>query len=286
MKAKSLFLLLLLLPMVACQREELAINSNSGNEGSSKYNVIFQGDSPYLSWFFDNGESFVSYVLRDYPTNMDGSVHEKVKNTDDNTISLNSSTTIHLHDDYSLVSGEDITTLDLSRKAGINNLAQVQFDEKYSIPSVLPIQLIRPQVDDCNPIPSCYYDNFEIEWNNDVNNKNGVVIIAEWNGCTMHKPADTISVANVDIVNDSGVAILNTRLFEQMPNEALVNLWLIRGDVTTFGKTDGGLDEIRKQSPEQIKDAIEQDPRLLIELQPFMLGSAAVTTFSFFLIRK
>ena len=282
MKTKTL-LLLSVLAFAACQKDEL--NQIEENE-SPKYAILYNGNSPYLDWYYTNNEAFVTYFLRDYPNNPKGGLREKVTRAEDHTISVNKNVNIRIHDEYKFSEEDNTTFLYPTRTADINGTKSVQYIDQFNIPSASPIEIIRPQVDNCNPIPMCYYDNFEIEWNGDKTNHNGVVIIAEWNGCTMHKPAEPTSWANIDIVKDSGLATLNTALFDKMPDKALVNLWLIRGNLLTFGDQDGTfIKHIQELSPGGIMESLSQQPKQLLDLQPFMLGSAAVSTFSFFLIR-
>lgn len=284
MKAKTL-LLLLSVVLVACHKEE--VDSNTSGDNSIKYKIICKEHSPYLDWYMSNGESFVSYVLRDYPVNEEGIKYERVQGNEDNNINLNEKVVVQIHDDYTLDNDGKVTTLSLKREANINQSQNVEYESKFEIPSATPIELVRPKVDKSNPIPMCYFDNFEIEWNGDETNRNGVVIIAEWNGCTMHKPAEPLSYACVDIVDDKGVTTLKTELFEKMPNEALVNLWLIRGNLISIGhENTNGINEITKYSQDEIAELLSKNPELLLQMQPFMLGAGAVATFSFFLIKE
>lgn len=285
MKTKFFLLVMMAAALVACQHED--VKPNSGENHSDKYAILYNGQSPYLDWYFGNKETFVSYIYRDYPTDTIGKLREKVARTEDNTIHLNADVDIRLHDVYSIHREHDSTYLVLTRSAWINQGTAIQYADSFSVSTMSPIDLIRPHIDSCTYLPMCYYDNFVVEWNADQDNQNGVVIIAEWNGCTMHQPAESLSWANVDIVKDDGLAVLNTDLFEKMPNQALVNLWLIRGNLTTLGdKSASTLATLQELSEVDLSETLHAHPELLIDLQPFMLGSGAVTTFSFFLIKE
>ena len=271
---------------VACQNEDVNMGHKSGETGSSKYEILFNSQSPYLDWYFGNKETFVLYTYRDYPTETVGKQRVTVARTEDNTITLNANVEIRLHDDYSLFRSHDTTFLALTRSAWINQGTAIQYADTFDVTSASPIDLIRPHIDTCTYLPSCYYNNFVVEWNPDQENQNGVVIIAEWNGCTMHQPAEPVSWANIDIVPDNGLATLSTGLFNKMPDQALVNLWLIRGNLTTQGeKPASTLAMLQKMSESDVSETLHLNPGMLVDLQPFMLGSGAVTTFSFFLIR-
>ena len=158
----------------------------------------------------------------------------------------------------------------------------------YTLQTAQPIGLIRPYIHECNAIPLCYYDNFEIEWTPDYDNENGVVIVVEWKGVTISESMQDVSVVGVDVVDDTGLATINTDIFADMPDGALVNMWLIRGNLITITGGDGEvyLQDIPECSPQVLDSLISQHPELPLQMQPYVFGSAAVTTFSFFLIRE
>lgn len=301
MKTKKSMLLFIvaLLTLVACNPTEP--NDDSKNKKGQNVNMLFKGNSPYLDWYLGNQESFVAYNLKKYPQDIKGQRYVTVRETEDNTIELKDNLKFLLHDEYSLKEEGEKNILQLTRTAKLlkenqnapkkviaeNEVDLIQQTYTYSINTITPISLIAPEINNCNPIPLCYYDNFDIRWNEDNTNSNGIVIIAEWNGSTLSGPAQNVSIANVDIVDDTGSAILNTDLFSDMPDEALVNLWLIRGNLITInGEGEISLTELLNNSPGMIEELLASNPDLLLQLQPFMFGTGAVTTFSFFLIRE
>lgn len=304
MKAKILLLLLPIIALVACNSEEPTQNSNPVS--SAVQNILFKKNSPYLDWYYSNMESFVSYSLKMYPQDTIGKQRNRATRAEDNTITLSDDIKVLLHDDYEFTNSEGKTSIQLTRSAtlinGNSNAPKRMIAEDgnshpetpvvhtytYDIQAAQPINIIRPGIDNCNPIPMCFFQDFEIEWNADPSNENGVIIIAEWNGCTIYNPAQPVSIANVDLVEDTGTAVLNTDLFTGMPDEALVNLWLIRGNLITISEDNNeiSISEMAEQHPETLEELFTENPELLIELQPFAFGSGAVTSFSFFLIRN
>ncbi len=286
MKTKHLLLVCMAAAFVACHNEDITLHS--GENYSDKYAILYNGQSPYLDWYLGNKETFVSYIYRDYPTDTIGKQRVSVARTENNTIHMNENVDIRLHDDYNLVREHDSTYLVLTRSAWINQGTAIQYTDTFSVPTASPIDLISPQINTCTYLPLCYYDNFILEWSVEAEeNPNGVVIIAEWNGCTMHNPAEPVEWANIDIVKDKGSAVLSTNLFEKMPNEALVNLWLIRGNLITEGeKSASTITTLQELSEVDMSETLHMHPECLMDLQPFMLGSGAVTTFSFFLIKE
>jgi hypothetical protein len=298
MKTKFLFLLSFVV-LVACNSND--INNSISNKTTSALNILYKDQSPYLDWYLSDTEAFISYTARMYPTDTIGQQYERVRGAGDNTISLKNGVKIILHDDYKLKNNGAKTTLQLARKvsvdydrSGMPMRKQKREEEsgftqnyEYNVQTATPINLIRPQVDNCYPIPMCYYDNFIVEWNGDPANDNGVVVIAEWTGGTMHGHPQAIAMSNATLVDDTGIAVLDTNLFAGMPDEASVDLWLIRGNINTItGEGEISLGEVLESDPDLLEELLAENPELLLQLQPFMLGSGAVTHFSFFLIRE
>lgn len=298
MKKKVLFFAAIIM-LVACNSNEPS--DNSSKENKSWYNILYKGKSPYLDLYFSNMEYFVSYASDINPNNEEMHYSEKVNGTEDNTITLKNGMKIRLQDDYKLNNEGNLTTLQLTRTAtrvmdDVNNAprrskadggAAITHSYSYSIQSAQPIQIIRPAVDECNPMPLCYYEDLEIEWNEDSQNANGVVVIADWTGSILNGPSQDTRVANVDIVEDTGVAVLSSSLFDNMPDEALVDLWLIRGNMITIsGDGEISLSDALENSPEEIEDLLAAHPELCTQLQPYMFGTGAVVRLPFVLIRE
>lgn len=294
---KIVILMLSVIVLIACESKESANDSQDIKTNIS--NVLLKGNSPYLDWYFSNMESFVSLTYNTYPLDSKHQLN-KSRGDEDNTITLKNGIKIRLHDEYSIHNDGNNTTLKLIRSGRIlkdaSNGPRRQkaeegegvgpFTYTYTLHSTLPLELSSPEISSCDPIPMCYYDNFKINWNQDPMNENGVVIISEWNGCTIYDSPEDTTISHIDIVPDTGEAILNTDLFEDMPDESLVNLWLIRGNMITIeGDGEISLSDALLESPEVFSELVATHPELLIQMQPFRLGSGAVTDFSFFLIR-
>ncbi|MDR1983664.1 MAG: hypothetical protein LBQ28_02425 [Prevotellaceae bacterium] len=80
--------------------------------------------------------------------------------------------------------------------------------------------------------PLCYYENFILRWNADDKNENGVVIVVTWTG-TMAFGQDhpDISIRRTDVIPDNGSAVLNSHLFDDIPDTGIVLLTIARGNV-------------------------------------------------------
>lgn len=299
MKAKTLFLLPFVI-LVACGSNEISNGTEDKHE--KKYNLLNKGAATYLDWYLSDMESFVPYIFRQYPSDAEGSSKVYDRYYEENTYALKNDISVRIHDEYALESDSKTTTLHLTRTAKVlkNETAQnapKRFNDEdesvsthtytYSLQTVQPINLIRPVIDICDAIPFCYYDNFEIEWSPDYNNDNGVVVIAEWTGVTLNDPTQG-TIVGIDIVEDTGLAVINTDIFTGMPDEALVNLWLIRGNLITINgdEEEIHLQDIQYDSPEVLTELLNQHPELLLQLQPYMFGTGAVSKFSFILVRE
>lgn len=95
------------------------------------------------------------------------------------------------------------------------------------------IQITSPEIKSTEQYyPFCYSKDFVLRWNADPSNKNGVLIIVEWHGTTVYQgDYQNTSVRAIDLVEDTGEAKLDERLFEGMPNSALAYLTILRGDI-------------------------------------------------------
>ena len=298
MKTK-LFILLPLLALISCNNSEPTNTASTDN--TSKRKVLFEGSSPYLDWYYGQTEAFVSYSFRDITNNTKDKQSENVRVLEDNTITLKNGVKVRVHDEYKLTNLGEQTKLQLTRSAAVVQDENQQAPRRlpaemntpdprvfeYIIQTATPVEITSPAIDPCDPMPYCYYDDFVVEWNADPNNTNGVVVIAEWNGGILHSPSENISLVSADLFDDTGTATLNSRMFEGMPDNALVHLWFIRGNLLTINENDAevSLQDLMDSSPEDVAALLEANPELYIQLQPFMFGSGAVSVFSFFLVR-
>jgi hypothetical protein len=95
------------------------------------------------------------------------------------------------------------------------------------------VEILSPRVNKAEDLlPYCYYRNFTLKWNADPQNQNGLVVAVEWNGSDIFGKRYGEYVINVDILpHDNGSAILNDRMFEGIPQGAIANLILLRGNI-------------------------------------------------------
>jgi hypothetical protein len=97
------------------------------------------------------------------------------------------------------------------------------------IPHIIDINY--PEASATELMPLCPHDDLLVEWNKDDNNTNGVVIIVEWDGDMVGQDYRYESVRTIDVVEDTGEAILKTEMFEGIPDFARINITLLRGNI-------------------------------------------------------
>ncbi len=79
--------------------------------------------------------------------------------------------------------------------------------------------------------PFCYSKDFVLRWNADPDNENGVIVSVEWYGATAGQGDYNARIRRIDLLEDTGEARLDEKLFEGIPNTALVNLTVLRGNI-------------------------------------------------------
>ena len=287
MKTKVLFLAAIM-TLVACNSNEP--NYRSHYEQNLPFdNVLYNGKSPYLDWFLSNMESFASYASQINPSNEAMKYEESATRAEDDLLTLKNDIKIRVHDEPKWNTEGDQATLLLTRTVSrdIDPANEITHAYSYEMSAAKPFQLIRPQVDNDNPMPLCYYSDFLLEWNEDTKNKNGVMVVAEWTGSLLGESSQNKRVVNVDIVEDKGRAVLNEKLFDSIPDGALVSLWLVRGNMMTInGAGEITLDEALNRSPEEFVQLLKTNPELCTQLRPYTLGAGAVYRLSMVLIRN
>ncbi len=107
-------------------------------------------------------------------------------------------------------------------------------EEKDTVRMYMPdlVHIISPEIQTEEELyPLCYYKNFELHWNADEKNENGVVVIVEWLGSIVGENKNGNYVRNIDILPDNGKAILNNKIFDGIPDKAYAYLTILRGNI-------------------------------------------------------
>lgn len=77
--------------------------------------------------------------------------------------------------------------------------------------------------------------NFNVNWNADLSNKNGVVAYLWWNGDSIDLPLSEQGkgdvVRNAIKLDDTGNAVIPENFFRGIPNNAVVSIFFIRGNI-------------------------------------------------------
>lgn len=98
--------------------------------------------------------------------------------------------------------------------------------------------------------PFCKYDNFTLQWNRDPDNKKGILLVLEWYGNIAHDNYNdqynsydnyesyidyipNTCVQNIACIPDTGKVVLESSFFDDVPDNALCNMYLLRGNITT-----------------------------------------------------
>ncbi|MBC29820.1 MAG: hypothetical protein CMH48_03155 [Muricauda sp.] len=129
----------------------------------------------------------------------------------------------------------------------------------------LKISITNPRIEtEKDLFPYCYYEDFILEWNADPNNEEGLLVIAQYTGKTaVPDYANESPVTNTDFIeNDSGRAVLKNELFDGMPNTAIVNIILLRGNVQIF-EEDGEIHKFYAESHEILPIILIKDLDIL-----------------------
>lgn len=98
------------------------------------------------------------------------------------------------------------------------------------------IQILSPDVSQsvlCTPL--CDASNFLVCWNSDSTNTNGVIIGIRWTGIMLFgDDYPKTEVVNLETFPDTGVATLSNGMFENIPDTALCELIVLRGNAETI----------------------------------------------------
>ena len=84
-----------------------------------------------------------------------------------------------------------------------------------------------------DPVMGLYYDGAVIKWNGDTLNTNGVLVMVRWigNNIDSDQVQDDAFVLNADIVPDTGECVLDSRLFQGIPDGAIITLSILRANI-------------------------------------------------------
>lgn len=127
---------------------------------------------------------------------------------------------------------EDIygKTIKVGFKNGKDFLDKESSKEMY-IPKKLNI--LKPLPSGDNIFIHAFYKDFKLEWNADPHNQEGLMVTVMYEGRNVIPENDeNVIVKNIDYIeHDNGRFTLNNSIFDNIPNHALVDIMLLRGNV-------------------------------------------------------
>ncbi|HFA49774.1 MAG TPA: hypothetical protein ENJ95_12260 [Bacteroidetes bacterium] len=117
------------------------------------------------------------------------------------------------------------------------------FDESIYIP--LPIEISEFSNTGLIDLTNYYglsRNGFEINWNIDPNNSNGILVVLTWSGTKLNTPLDELG--NTDYyykaawLQDTGSGIMPSSFFEDVPKDAVFIIEFIRANIVLIEGTD------------------------------------------------
>lgn len=215
--------------------------SNSSTETITSKEV----DMDTISYFSLYNSPYPTLIAIDIADMNSNSVAEPLvftQNWDDNTyVDVLGKYNVKLHNEYQLDKQNEkyaVTVRHKISRTGSDGDAAVEDDPTVVIQTAQPITIYSPYVEECATIPYCYAEDLEVTWNEDPNNEYGVIILTRWTGLVINEQGTADPIYHASLVPDNGAAVLNNALFDDMPNNAYVTLFLIRANIVQI--TQGG----------------------------------------------
>ena len=307
MKTKNILAILLAIVFVSCQTNN-PVNTQTQENKTNVSGLVVKEHVPVREWLSNKEESVIYYSFVDYPSGMcTKGVYNQFPEA--NTIMLNNRIGIRLQDSCVVDNSQRENICHIARKWQVIDKEQedtsytqnqkmperVQrspvFSFDFTTSAVEPINILRPLPTDCNPIPMCYYHAMDIEWNPDPHNPTQIMIITEWNGLNMNGISIDTTIINHRETDDDGIVTLDDHIFDGMPDGALVNIWLVRGNIVIIYHeghpiTPGDLLGEIEHDPTELTTLLHENPEVSYQLHSVHLMFGAIAHLPIFLIRK
>lgn len=244
---------MLTLFLLSCNSDqEQVVKNESNTEASSEIflsstTFLYTGNSIYSKYFDGNVDNEIAYYTTKENANdrnfhfINQSVAVQRSGIGATTVTANGIDlrTLNSNDNIGRTSVEDISDILFGKEviykfgdAAITRSSSTAEDGN-SVNMYIPhiIEIVYPEAIPYALDPLCPYDDLLIEWNRDEKNINGVVVVVEWDGHMVGQEYKWEGVRTIDVVEDTGEAILNPKMFEGMPDFALINITLLRGNI-------------------------------------------------------
>jgi hypothetical protein len=262
---KNLYLTILIVTIIlsSCTTETEKINNgmpvdnkvteNILYNGSSKYSQIFRIDAPILGYSTIKQNSLANeefYAIDDVNQIMakQNDIQKVVSNNNVtflvNGLNINEMQT-NVTDGQqrakaisNTLYGNDVRfTLIRNNSNNINRMKKISATDTtvmMYVPNL--VEIISPKIEKSeNLFPYCYYKGFELKWNSDRKNENGLVVIVEWYGTSLKEMKVDRYIRNIDIIpEDDGSCVLNDKIFDNIPENAIAYITLLRGNITVL----------------------------------------------------
>ncbi len=236
----------------------------SSNSGNSKYSYFFADTDNSIGFSSLKPDPLTEYSTVENVSSSEVdkqtkiSLHNRVLIPSVNTehVKLNSSISNNIYGhkvNFKIPISNQSTNQFFSSVNGAKNTgSETQAEFEMYVPELIEITSPKNKSSSDLFLP-CYYDGFILEWNADEKNGNGLVVIAEYKGMNAIPSNDTDEyIMNIDIIeNDNGSTILNTSLFEGIPDLSLVDITLMRGNIDVH-EIQGKLHKFYGESHEKL----------------------------------
>ena len=269
-------LCLLLFSACANTEREKTFTSIAHSVDTLSYMDLLVGTNPTLVWI-DVNEAGGNETEKGTPF-----IYER--NWSDNTYcDLLNKYNCTIHSEYKLEESGNRHLVGLQRSVSRKAVGTADDDDASSLSSMAdveiqtpePIYISSPMALECATLPYCYSQNLEVTWNADPNNQYGIIALAYWTGVVIGSPSGGTPVYHAALVPDDGDCVLYNELFDGMPNNAYVSLYLIRANIVQV-KQDGSTANIEDIDWEQI---VQENPELVCQTTNIAIGSAAKLSF-------
>jgi hypothetical protein len=216
-------------------------------EGKSNYSKIFRTDAPIMGYSTIKQNSLAEEEFKTVDDNVKSVSNGQQKVTSNTSMELRVNGK-SLNELQKVMSGQSqrIKAVDnslygsnvnftLSRRSLVKGSQKIVAKDT-TISMYIPnlVEITSPRIARTEDLfPHCYYKDFMLKWNADPKNENGLVVIVEWNGTVLNGTSSTNYVRNIDIIpNDNGETVLNNKLFDNIPENALTYITLLRGNIS------------------------------------------------------
>lgn len=245
---KYIFLVIGTIVLLSCNKTEVSsINNDDVQEPVGLTKILYNGSSVYSEFFNDDADREVGYYSTRANINdrdlvgFDKIISSDLKSAQNISSLFANGVNIKMLGDTETLKSGDTCNDNIEDLFGKTVRFSIDNDRiKSGSTSDDDISMYVPYIIDINyPVasatelqPLCPYDDFAIAWNKDDNNENGVVVIVEWDGDILGAAKQDKSIRTIDIVEDTGKAMLNPELFNDIPDLAMANITILRGNIS------------------------------------------------------